>query len=89
MNKITQLNTTNVIYQFTCLNDDCMHRSTNYIGSTTTTLSRRLTMHLANGAIKDHQLARHNSNLTMENIVRNTVIIRKHRDTIRLIINEA
>ena len=47
MNKKTQLITTNVIYQFTCPNDDCMHRSTNYIGSTTTTLSRRLTMHLA------------------------------------------
>ena len=60
-----------------------MHRSSNYIGSTTTTLSRRLTMHLANGAIKDLQLARHNSNLTRNNIVRNTVIIRKHRDTIR------
>ena len=32
MNKKTQLNTTNVFYQFTCPNDDCMHRSTNYIG---------------------------------------------------------
>ena len=72
MNKKTELNTTNVIYKFTCPNDDCMHRSTNYIGSTTTTLSRRLTMHLANGAIKDHQLTRHNSNLTRENIVCNT-----------------
>ena len=50
-NKKTQLNTTNVIYQFTCPNEDCMLRSTNYIGSTTTTLSRRLTMHLTNGAI--------------------------------------
>ena len=49
-NKKTQLNTTNVIYQFTCPNEDCMLRSTNYIGSTTTTLSRRLTMHLTNGA---------------------------------------
>ena len=58
-------------------------------GSTTTTLSRRLTMHLANLAIKDHQLTRHNSNLTRENIVRNTVIIRKHRDKIRLLIREA
>ena len=50
-NKKTQLNTTNVIYQFRCPNEDCMLRSTNYIGSTTTTLSRRLTMHLTNGAI--------------------------------------
>ena len=35
-NKKTELNTTNVIYQLTCPNVDCMHRSTNYIGSTTT-----------------------------------------------------
>ena len=66
-----------------------MHRSTNYIGSKTTTLSRRLTMHLANGAIKDHQSTRHNSNLTRENIVCNTVIVRKHGDIIRLLIHEA
>ena len=46
-------------------------------------------MHLANGSIKDHQLTRHNSNLTRENIVRNTVIIRKHNDTIRLLIHQA
>ena len=94
MNKKTELNTTNEIYQFTCPNDDCMHRSTNYIGSTTTTLSRRLTMHLAMerskiGAIKDHQLTRQNSNLKRENIVCNTVIIRKHRDIIRLLMHEA
>ena len=66
-----------------------MHRSTNYIGSTTTTLSRRLRMHPANGAITDHHLTRRNSNLTMDNIVRNTVIIRKHGDSIRLLIHEA
>ena len=50
-NKKTQLNTSNVIYEFTCPNEDCMLRSTNYIGSTTTTLSRGLMMHLTNGAI--------------------------------------
>ena len=88
-NKKTELNTTNVIYQFTCPNKDCMLRSTNYIGSTTTTLSRRLTMHLTNGAIKEHQLARHQSNLTRDNVVGNTKTLRKHGDTIRLFIHEA
>ena len=66
-----------------------MHRNTNYIGSTTTTLSRRLTMHLANGAIKDHQLARHCSVLTRANVVANTTITRKHNDSVRLLIHEA
>ena len=46
-------------------------------------------MHLENGAIKDHQLTRHYSNLTRESIVCNTVIIRKHRHIIRLLIQEA
>ena len=87
-NKKTQLNTNNVIYQFTCPNEDCMLRSTNYIGSTTTTLSRRLTMHLTNGAIKKHQLARHQSNLTRDGVVGNTMILWKHSDTIRLFIHE-
>ena len=32
---------------------------------------------------------RHNSNFTRDNIVYNTVIIRKHSDTIRLLIYEA
>ena len=80
----------NVIYQFTCPKDDCMHRGTNYIGIVQqlpwadawrcTKPMKRLSI------IK----ARHNnSNLTKENIVRNTVIIRKHSDAIRLLIHEA
>ena len=44
---------------------------------------------LANGAFKDHQLTRHNSNLTRKNIVCNTVIIGKHGDIVRLLIHEA
>ena len=88
-NKKTQLNSTKVICKFTCPNEDCMLRSTNYIGSTTTTLSRRLKMHLANGAIKEHQLARHQLNLTRDNIVGNIIIFPKHTDTLRLSINEA
>ena len=88
-NKKTQLNTFNVIYQFTCPNEDCMLRSTNNIGSTTTTLSRRLTMHLTNGAIKEHQLARHQSNLTRDNAVDSTMILLKHSDAIRLLIHKA
>ena len=39
--------------------------------------------------IKDHHLTRHNSNLTTDNIVHNTVVIRKHSDTIGILIHEA
>ena len=41
------------------------------------------------GAIKEHQLARHQSNLTRDNVVGNTMSLRKHSDTIRLFIHEA
>ena len=47
------------------------------------------TMHLANGAIKDHQLARHSSCLTRDSVVADTTIIRKHNDSVRLLIHEA
>ena len=61
MNKKTELNTTNVIYQFTCRNDDCMHRSTNYIGSTTINHPEPTSDDApSNGAVNDHQLTRHN-----------------------------
>ena len=38
----------------------------------TTTLSRRLTTHLMNWAIREHQIGIHHSNLTTEHIVHNT-----------------
>ena len=61
--KRNKLNSTNVIYQYNYPNEDCMLQNINYIGSTTTTLSRRLTMHLNNGAINDHTLSVHQSSL--------------------------
>ena len=33
MNKKIQRNSTNIIYQFACPNDDCMYLGTNNIGS--------------------------------------------------------
>ena len=44
-----------VIYQYSCPNENCgFHK---YIGKTQTTLSRRLTMHLQQGAIKHHHIS--------------------------------
>ena len=36
-----------------------------------------------------NQLARHQSNLTRDHVVSNTMILRKHSDTIRLFFHEA
>ena len=70
-------------------NEDCMLQNINYIGSTTTTLSRRLTMHLNNGAINDHTLSVHRSSLSRANIVDNTKVLCRQRDTFRLLVYEA
>ena len=50
------LQKTNVIYQFKCPLGDCISENKNiYIGLTSTTLSRRLTMHLSDtSAIAQH-----------------------------------
>ena len=45
------------------------------IGMTTTTLSLRLTMHLASGGPKQHALTNHHMPLTREELVNNTKII--------------
>ena len=56
---------------------------------TSTTLSRRLTMHLNNGAPFQHYLKKHNENLTREILVNNTKIIFRSSDINRLSIAEA
>ena len=40
---------TNIVYKYTCNVGDCELQNSTYIDMTTTTLSRRLTMHLAAG----------------------------------------
>ena len=58
------LKRTNVINQNTCPHGDCEHRTSIYIGMTTTTISSRLTMHLASGAPKQHALVDYHQQLT-------------------------
>ena len=90
LNKNSDLKATNVIYKFTCPNEEYSLRpNVNYIGNTITTLSRRLTMHLNNGAIKYHMATTHNSVLNRELLVDNTKIIKRNADVNRLQISEA
>ena len=56
---------------------------------TTTTLSRRLTMHLASGGPKNHSEQIHGSKLTRQELVNNTEILRIETDFPRLQIIEA
>ena len=46
---------TNVVYQYKCTHGDCARQhNSSYIGLTTTTLGRRITMHLQDGGPKRH-----------------------------------
>ena len=61
----------------------------NYIGETTTTLSRRLTMHLQDGDIKKHYRMVHNSILDRFTLENNVRILKQINDHNRLKITEA
>ena len=83
------LKRSNVVYQFYCPYEDCRLHSVSYIGVTTTTLSRRLTMHLREGSPKEHMHRHHNTTLTREQLVDNTIIIDSADCQTRLHILEA
>ena len=71
-----QLKRTNVVYKFKCPYEDCvLHENSCYIGVTTTTLSRRLTMHLREGAPKEHLMEKHNHAITRSDLTANTFIV--------------
>jgi hypothetical protein len=88
--KRDRLQQTNVVYEFKCPEEDCrLLQNVNYIGETTTTLSRRLTCHLSSGAPKQHMLNCHRTKLTRTMLNDCTSIIKKCPDTARLAITEA
>ena len=81
----------NLIYEYQCIQDDCEHLpEASYVGLTTTTLSRRITMHLGSGGPKSHNEDNHNQNpISRELMVENTKILRRENDFRRLQIYEA
>ena len=85
------LQQTNLIYEYKCIQDECEHLpEVSYVGLTTTTLSRRITMHLGSGAPKSHTESSHPQiSLSRSAMVENTKIIRKENDTRRLQLYEA
>ena len=60
--KKRELSRTNVIYEFTCPENECFHhpiQNNAYLGFTHCTLSRRTSFHLQKGAILTHYLDKH------------------------------
>ena len=91
--KVRDLAKTNLIYDFRCDVDECAHQINRsegqYSGLTTCTLSRRLTLHLQNGAIKQHFLDVHGRKITRKEIVDMTKARYYQSDFQRLEILEA
>jgi hypothetical protein len=87
--KRDDLRSTGVVYQYTCKNGDCGLHTSCYIGETVTTLSRRITGHLQDGAPKKHSQDTHDTKLTRDDMVTNTKIIYRASDSIRLKIAES
>lgn len=86
----SQLSSTNVVYMFKCPLGDCAHRrNANYIGHTVTTLSRRITMHLQDGAPLRHLQQQHGEALTRKLMVSNTSVLARCSNRPRLKVMEA
>ena len=84
--------TANVIYDFNCQKDECIHLNPpeiTYTGATSCTLSRRMSLHLQNGAILSHFKDAHKTKTTRKEIEEWTKIRYIQRDTNRLFIMEA
>ena len=79
---------TNVVYQIRCTTGDCAHRPSTYIGHTTTTLSRRITMHMQDGGPKRHHET-HDTPLTRELLVDNTTVLARCQSRRKLQVLEA
>ena len=77
------------MYEFRCQTGECEHLNNSYIGVTTTSLSRRLTMHKGGGAPKSHHENVHDLPITRNILVNNTKIIKAENDNNRLMIIEA
>ena len=83
------LKRTNLVCEYTCKDDGCERQHNSYIGMTSTTLSRRLTMHKQSGSIKNHSYDDHDKVLTREMLDSRTKILRLEHDLRRLIVFEA
>ena len=83
---------TNILYMFKCLVGDCVSKENNaYIGFTTTTLSRQLTMNLNDSSpialhLKTHSIPKSKFRKILEE---NTTIMAHEIDKLRLQIPEA
>ena len=90
--KKRELSQANVIYEFTCPQNECFHHPTinnGYLGFTTCTLSRRLSFHLQTGAILQHSIEKHGEKIDRKTAEQCLKIRYKENNQERLEILEA
>ena len=89
--KNTLLQKTNVVYRWTCPDEDCKLRDkpVDYIGHTTTTLSRRMTMTLHAHPPYEHTKDKHQREITRKDLIDNVEVLQHERRRKRLQILEA
>ena len=88
--KPNYLQETHVVYKYKCNKGDCKLRDTaSYIGSTTMTLSRRISYHLSAGGPAQHSLESHGQRITRQEMVDNTSILTREPNQWKLRIIEA
>ena len=83
---------TNLVYNFECPFDGCNHPTMGkqrYVGHTRCSLSRRLSMHLMQGSIKEHCIKKHDCKISRQQIVDSTSIRFFESDPVRLKILES
>ena len=84
------LQQTNVVYEYSCrICEDQHGKAAQYVGMTQTSLSRRLTLHLSSGAIKDHCMQNHQTVIDRKSLEDNTIVIEKANYRNTLAIKEA
>ena len=84
----TDLQKTNLIYEFTCPIGDCERLRNSYVGLTTTSLARRFNIHRSDDIPKTHVNTVHNLPTSRETLVENNKIPRVENDVGRLQILE-
>ena len=90
--EVRTLAKTSLVYEFKCPSGECIRNhmgKASYVGHTVCTLSRRLSMHLQDGSIKEHFSQIHGRKITRKEIVDNTIVRYFERCTSRLRILEA
>ena len=87
---LTPLKQANVVYFYKCRKGDCaLLPKSGYVGVTTTSLSRRISMHLQTGGPKMHTERYHDTPLTRHDMTENTTILTATSDKRRLQVMES